>query len=188
MNLFWVFLYVALMAAVGGAAYYIGETRGEDRGREEAALTEEEMRYFAAGVETLVQLGHQWDGVVWSAREVPSATPAATPDRTSCTEIDGTPYRTESERAFFLANCVGETVTPVPQCGVPENPWCYDLFPGELIANAPADFCDYLECVENFWTGTGYVVRCRDGAFSKTGGESDACTGSGGVAQPLYSH
>jgi hypothetical protein len=117
-----------------------------------------------------------------------SVTSAAAPDRTSCTEIDGTPYRSESEREFFFANCVGQTVTPTQQCGVPENPWCYDLFPGELIDNPPGDFCDYLECVDNFWTGTGYVVRCRDGAFSKTGGNSDACSGNGGVTQPLYSH
>jgi predicted secreted Zn-dependent protease len=34
----------------------------------------------------------------------PRATPLA--DRTACAEIQGTPYRSQSERAFYLANCI----------------------------------------------------------------------------------
>ena len=35
----------------------------------------------------------------------PSAAPL--PGRTSCAEIRGTPYRSDTERAFYLANCTG---------------------------------------------------------------------------------
>ncbi len=37
---------------------------------------------------------------------VPSPTPSPLPDRTDCEEIRGTQYRSESERTFFLANCL----------------------------------------------------------------------------------
>lgn len=194
-NVLWVALYIGLIAAVGGAAYYIGDDRGEKRGRQEAALSDDDTRYFDASVAKLVQLGLSWDGSEWSeATATPqpaaggSSTTASLPDRTSCSEIDSTPYRSLDERSFFLTNCVSITVTPTAECGSPPNPWCYDFFPGELIDSPPADFCEHLECVDNFWAGTGYVVRCNDGAFSRTGGTSAACSGNDGVRQPLYSH
>jgi predicted secreted Zn-dependent protease len=40
----------------------------------------------------------------------PSATPP--PDRTNCAEIKGTPYRSDSERTFYLANCTTTAVAP----------------------------------------------------------------------------
>jgi predicted secreted Zn-dependent protease len=41
----------------------------------------------------------------------PSVTPP--PDRTDCLQIKGTPYRSDTERAFYLANCTG-TQAPAP--------------------------------------------------------------------------
>jgi hypothetical protein len=111
-----------------------------------------------------------------------------TPDRTNCAEIEGTPYRSPNERIFYLGTCLGQAVTPEPVCGEPPTPWCYDLFPGQLISNPPGEFCGYFDCADNFWAGTGYVIRCRDGDFSKTGGDPGACSGHDGVLQPLYSH
>ena len=194
-NALWLFLYVALVAAVGGAAYYIADDRGEDRGRREAALTDDESEYYDASVAKLVQLGYTWDGSAWSGPDSASAlasgaNPTATkvPDRTACAEIDGTPYRSPSERTFYLTACLGQTITPTPLCGEPANPWCYDFFPGALIDSPASEFCGYFDCAENFWAGTGYVIRCRDGVFSKTGGMPDACPDNDGVSQPLYSH
>ena len=192
MNAFWVFLYIALLAGVGGGAYYLGNERGEDRGKEEASLTAEEASYFDQSVATLVRLGYVWDGEAWteqrqaSTNSAPIATPEA--DRTNCGEIQGTAYRSPSERTFYLSTCLSQAAPSSPDCGVPANPWCFDLVPGEVIQIPPAEFCDYFKCSENFWAGTGYVVRCQDETFSKTGGTSDACSDFGGVAQPLYSH
>jgi predicted secreted Zn-dependent protease len=47
---------------------------------------------------------------------IPSETPRPTeavplPDRTSCSEISGTPYRSDTERAFFLENCAAPEPT-----------------------------------------------------------------------------
>jgi hypothetical protein len=42
-----------------------------------------------------------------------SATATRLPDRTSCSEIQGTDYRSTTERDFYRANCLA-TATPVP--------------------------------------------------------------------------
>ena len=195
-NTLWLVLYVGLVAGIGGAGYYLGYERGHDDGAESAELTEDQALYFDTGIETIAQLGYTWTGETW-ATPVPGsgidARPTASPlpDRTSCSEIDGTPYRSSSERLYFLTNCVSVSVTPEPSqapCGEPVNPWCYDLFPGDLITNPPSNFCEYFECVDGFWSGAGYVIKCQDGMFSKTGGSREPCSDHGGVSQPLYSH
>jgi hypothetical protein len=42
-----------------------------------------------------------------------NATPTRLPDRTTCAEIQGTDYRSTSERDFYRANCIA-TATPSP--------------------------------------------------------------------------
>jgi len=60
-----------------------------------------------------------------AAPPTPLPVPAtAEPDRSSCDEIRGTPYRSESERRFFLDNCVTQPVTeqqPALATGEPET-------------------------------------------------------------------
>jgi hypothetical protein len=41
------------------------------------------------------------------------ATPTRLPDRTTCSEIQGTDYRSTAERDFYRANCI-PTATPQP--------------------------------------------------------------------------
>jgi lipoprotein-anchoring transpeptidase ErfK/SrfK len=43
----------------------------------------------------------------------PAATSTQLPDRTTCAEMQGTEYRSGSEREFYLANCL-PTATPTP--------------------------------------------------------------------------
>ena len=42
-------------------------------------------------------------------------------------------------------------------------------------------FCASHECVENFSSGHGYIVRCADGEWSHSGGLPNACSGHGGT-------
>jgi hypothetical protein len=71
----------------------------------------------------------------------------------------------------------------------PSNPWGYDFCsPGDLIVSPPSNFCSYFRCIGNFWNGAGYVIQCRDGMFSKSGGRSGSCSYHGGNARALYSH
>jgi predicted secreted Zn-dependent protease len=44
-----------------------------------------------------------------------AATAEVLPDRTGCDEIRGTDYRSESERAFFLGNCISEAAPTTQQ-------------------------------------------------------------------------
>lgn len=82
------------------------------------------------------------------------------------------------------------TATPAPACvGVNGNPWCYDFRPGNLIYNPPGTFCNYFNCIPNFWKSTnGYVAECNDQTFSHSGGVQGACSHHRGEWRPLHSH
>jgi hypothetical protein len=78
--------------------------------------------------------------------------------------------------------------TPTPCPGVNCNPWGYNFSPGKMIYTPPATFCSYFSCVHNFANGHGYVVKCKDTMYSKSGGIQGACSSHGGVQRPLYAH
>jgi hypothetical protein len=78
--------------------------------------------------------------------------------------------------------------TPTPCPGVNCNPWGYNFIPGNYIYSPPSAFCTYFHCITNFFNGHGYVVECKDGEYSKSGGLKGACSYHGGVLRPLYSH
>jgi hypothetical protein len=80
------------------------------------------------------------------------------------------------------------TDTPTPCPGVNCNPWGYNFSPGNFIYSPPSAFCHYFSCSNNFPHGHGYVVECKDGEYSKSGGIQSACSDHGGVMRPLYSH
>ena len=70
------------------------------------------------------------------------------------------------------------------------NPWGYTTSrPGKRINDPPGEFCSYFDCIPSFWDSTnGYVVQCRDGTFSHSGGRQGACSSHGGVRRALYRH
>lgn len=74
--------------------------------------------------------------------------------------------------------------------GIFGNPWGYDFRPGTTITNPPAKFCDYFDCVAGFWDITnGFVVQCRDGTFSQSGGLlPDVCSDHKGYRRTLHRH
>ncbi len=78
--------------------------------------------------------------------------------------------------------------TPTPCPGINCNPWGYNFSLGNFINSPPSAFCTYFSCITNFFKGHGYVVECKDGDYSKSGGVQGACSTHGGVMRPLYSH
>jgi hypothetical protein len=65
----------------------------------------------------------------------------------------------------------------VPLCGAPSNPYHLNLCGrGSLVYNPPADVCSYFDCIANFPNGKGYMVECRDGTYSMSGGRQGACS------------
>jgi hypothetical protein len=79
--------------------------------------------------------------------------------------------------------------TAQPTCGAPHNPFGYDFCPpANLIYKPPSQFCQYFNCIQNFWISTnGYVVECVDNKYSGAGGHTYACLHHGGVRRALYS-
>ncbi|MEH1097804.1 hypothetical protein [Micromonospora sp. CPCC 205561] len=79
--------------------------------------------------------------------------------------------------------------TPTPAgkrlCGAPDNPMGYDFCGGDRIRRPAAEVCDWFDCVPEFWAGRGYLVQCRDGSVSLTGGRRDACAAHDGVRRTL---
>jgi len=78
--------------------------------------------------------------------------------------------------------------TPTPCPGVNCNPFGYNFILGNLITNPPSNFCQYFNCIGNFWNGRGYVNECHDATYSKSGGIQGDCSDHGGYYRTLYSH
>jgi hypothetical protein len=71
------------------------------------------------------------------------------------------------------------------------NPWHYDFNPGDYIYQPDSHFCDgqYFTCISTFWDDTrGYVVLCRNGLYSHSGGQPGACSKDRGIVAILYRH
>ena len=103
-----------------------------------------------------------------------------------------TPSPTPSPKPSLVAP---PTQAPVPPpaafdfCGAPANPWHYNFCAsdsGKYITSAPSGFCGYFSCISSFSAGSGYVVECNDGMYSRSGGISGACSRHGGVLRPLW--
>lgn len=68
------------------------------------------------------------------------------------------------------------------------NPWCFTFFnTNKLIYDPPTGFCGVFSCISSFADGSGYVVECNDGEYSKSGGKTGVCSGShNGFQRNLY--
>jgi hypothetical protein len=76
---------------------------------------------------------------------------------------------------------------PALTCGAPANPWGYSYCGGSLISSPPATLCTVFACISTFWRQVnGYVIQCRDGLLSHSGGVRGSCSTHGGNSRPLY--
>jgi hypothetical protein len=55
-----------------------------------------------------------------------------------------------------------------------------------LIYDPAPDVCRYFDCINNFWNGVGYMIQCRDGMFSMSGGRQGSCSHHGGNRRPVF--
>ncbi|MDG4802698.1 hypothetical protein [Micromonospora sp. WMMD980] len=72
------------------------------------------------------------------------------------------------------------------RCGAPPNPFGYDFCGGQRVRRPAAEVCDWFECASGFWSGRGWLVQCRDGAISRTGGQRDVCAGHRGPRRTVW--
>ncbi len=106
-------------------------------------------------------------GVAASTAATASAAPAVSAAAGSAPAVAATPAATRSR-------------------GVNGNPWGYNFSCCFHIYHPPASFCARFACIPNFWKSTnGYVVECRDGRYSHSGGRRGACSYHGGVWRAL---
>jgi hypothetical protein len=75
---------------------------------------------------------------------------------------------------------------PVPRCGAPANPIGFTFCPGTLVTLPDLRACAYFACVPNFRHGDGYLIQCRDGQLSMSGGIRGSCSHHGGDLRPVY--
>lgn len=122
-----------------------------------------------------------------------------------------TPATTTTPTAPPLAPVVriGQTTAPKPQrshgtptarpsrdappqpaadrrCGAPANPYGYDFCGGSRIRKPARGVCDWFDCVSGFWSGRGWLVQCRDGTISLTGGQRDTCADNRGFRRTVW--
>ncbi|NBE81638.1 hypothetical protein [Micromonospora rubida] len=120
-----------------------------------------------------------------------AATAALTPTPAPAT----TPPARASSRAAAVGRAAPKqprrgTASPTPVrdgfCGAPANPFGYDYCGGSRIRKPDVRVCDYFDCGQDFWAGRGYLVQCRDGALSLTGGRADACATHDGLRRTVW--
>ncbi|MEH1165512.1 hypothetical protein V6V47_09005 [Micromonospora sp. CPCC 205539] len=107
-----------------------------------------------------------------------SAVPALARPKASAPARGTSPKPTKSPRP-------SPTASRDARCGAPVNPLGYDYCGGPRIRKPAAEVCDWFDCVPQFWAGRGYLVQCRDGAVSLTGGTSRACAEHRGVRRTV---
>ncbi|MFF5052118.1 hypothetical protein ACFY1S_02885 [Micromonospora sp. NPDC000663] len=113
-----------------------------------------------------------------------AATPAPTPSLAPALIHPATPRRSTAPKPTKSPRPSPSTSRDA-RCGAPENPLGYDFCGGTRIRRPAAEVCDWFDCVPEFWAGRGYLVQCRDGSVSLTGGRSDACADHRGVRRTI---
>jgi hypothetical protein len=77
---------------------------------------------------------------------------------------------------------------PAVTKGLNGNPWGYNftIRGGKKITKPAKQFCSYFHCVSDFWKATkGYVVECKNGKYSHSGGIHGVCSRDKGVKATL---
>lgn len=123
-----------------------------------------------------------------SVQQPPSAPPTQASAPTQAPAQSAAPTQTPTPAS---AAALTPTPTPRPSSmpdGAPYNPWGYDFEQGKTISSPPDAFCNYFNCINNFASGKGYVMECKDHMYSKSGGVRGSCSKHEGNNKTLYSH
>jgi hypothetical protein len=124
-----------------------------------------------------------------------SSTPASTPASTSRPKPTVTatpPPKPKPAPKVTPKPTHKSTPKPAPKpatCGAPSNPWGFNLCGnGHHVTGSdlPGSVCGYFSCINNFSNGHGYMVECKDGDYSMSGGISGACSYHHGEDKPVY--
>ncbi|TYC07119.1 hypothetical protein FXF53_00475 [Micromonospora sp. WP24] len=137
----------------------------------------------------LIESGPSDPGAEVAIAAIPDPTPRATPPAAPvlaraepAASTSATPKpKPKPERSSASPSPQGERL-----CGAPRNPMGYDFCGGDRIREPDAEVCDHFDCAQEFWAGRGYLVQCRDGVVSLTGGSRNACAEHRGVRRTVW--
>ncbi|OKI44716.1 hypothetical protein [Micromonospora sp. CB01531] len=125
-------------------------------------------------------------GQLPGAAPVTAATTSAAPTPTA----DPSPAQPSPQPTETTSSPPAPSGTPSPtevdRCGAPANPYGYNYCGGSYIYDPAPDVCTWFDCVENLWSGKGYLVQCKDGLISRTGMQRGPCSGHDGTRRPVY--
>jgi hypothetical protein len=125
----------------------------------------------------------------------PRTTAAPTPTRTTqspepppLATTEAAPTRAPKTQAPTTEAATTQAAQQASTCGAPKNPYGYNFCgTGGYITSPASDVCSYFNCIDNFSHGHGYMVECKDGKYSMSGGIQGACSYHHGVEQAVYS-
>ncbi|SCL51761.1 hypothetical protein [Micromonospora peucetia] len=128
--------------------------------------------------------------VAVAATPAPGASAAPAPDASAAPPValPAAPAKVPPVASKPLRGTATPSPTPARDrfCGAPTNPMGYDFCGGERIRRPAVEICDWFDCAPEFWAGRGYLVQCRDGSVSLTGGRRDACAVHDGVRRTVW--
>ncbi|MFG2058616.1 hypothetical protein ACGFI9_31785 [Micromonospora sp. NPDC048930] len=120
----------------------------------------------------------------------PATTPSAVPSLAPAVRVDQTTSPKPRRSRTIPTASPSHDSTPQPgaerRCGAPVNPYGYDFCGGSRIRRPAKGVCDWFDCVPGFWSGRGWLVQCRDGTVSLTGGQRDACADNEGFRRTVW--
>lgn len=173
--------------------------RGRDRFGRWVALGVAAAVLWVAGCLTGLVLLHPGTTTGLPAAAVPSGSATDAPSGTPAPPAAALATATSPAAPPPAATTAPRVTTPAPVrsaapalslCGAPPNPYGFNFCGrGHLIyaSQLPDGICGYFACIGNFFNGTGYLVECRDGQYSMSGGKQGACSYHQGVRRAVYS-
>lgn len=116
----------------------------------------------------------------------PSPAAAVMASRQALPPTHPAPAPTHLAAPPHLTHAQAPVPAPFSYCGAPSNPDRYTFCGGPMIDSPNPNVCTFFACIDNFWKGEGYMVECRDGMYSMSGGRHGACSYHGGERRPVY--
>ncbi|MEV4808511.1 hypothetical protein [Micromonospora avicenniae] len=139
----------------------------------------------------LIETGPSEPGAEVAIAATPVATANAAPPARAATPAPVKVETAASVPASATPRPKRTSPSPTPRrerlCGAPQNPMGYDFCGGNRIRRPATEICDHFDCAQEFWAGRGYLVQCRDGVVSLTGGYRNACAEHRGVRRTVWS-
>lgn len=104
--------------------------------------------------------------------------------------VTATPTVTVTVPAPVTAPVPGTTPAPGAEdtlCGAPANAYGFTFCATGARVYAPAtEACLVFDCIDNFSEGKGYLVMCKDGKVSMSGGLPGVCSYHNGWSRDIY--